>query len=120
MLLERCVAVVLLLALMPTMARGQDAAAIDPREFGFNLPAGPITPGEKHSVTTNDDDGQPVVGRVHVRVGTGAVVMLPDGELVARREGQFAPTDRKFEPLDKDKLVARLAAEFPGFKTKSS
>jgi hypothetical protein len=39
---------------------------------------------------------------------------------VSRREGQFSPTDRKFEPLDKDKLAARLADDFPGFKTKSS
>src|SRR5205823_2668534 len=70
--------------------------------------------------TTVDEAGQPVVGRVHVYVGDAAVVLLPDGQLVARRASQFLPTDRKFEPLDKDKLAARLAADFPSFKTKSS
>src|SRR5262245_1106419 len=121
MLLARIVAAALLLALLQGTVPGQDvASSVDPREFGLDLPAGPVTPGEKQSVTTSDEDGQPVVGRIHVRVGNGAVVMLPDGELVGRRDGQFALTDRKFEPHDKDRLSARLAAKYPGFKIKST
>jgi uncharacterized protein DUF1570 len=121
MLLARYVAAVFLLTLATAAAGGQDTApSVDPREFGLDLPAGPVLPGEKQSVTTNDDDGQPVVGRIHVRVGSGAVVLLPDGELVGRREGQFSLTDRKFEPLDKDRLTSRLTAKFPGFKIKST
>jgi len=121
MLLARYVAAALLLAPVTTAALGQDAApTVDPREFGLKLPPGSVAPGEKQAVTTNDDDGQPVVGRIHVRVGSGAVILLPDGELVGRREGQFAPTDRKFAPLDKDDLSKRLTTEFPNFKTKST
>jgi len=89
---------------------------VDPRTYGLDLPAGPLAPGENQAVTTTDTTGEGVVGRVHVRVGDGAVVLLPDGQLVARKAGQFAPTDRKFEPLTQDAMIARLKAEFPGFK----
>ncbi len=102
-------------------AIGQDAPLTgDPRDFGIDLPAGTLTPGENRAVTTVDEQGNPVVGRVHVRVGSGAVVLLPDGQLVGRREAEFSPTDRKFEALDKDELAKRLSAEFPDFKTKTS
>ena len=74
---------------------------LDPREFGLDLPAGTLAAGNQQPVTTTDDNGLAVVGRIHVRVGDAAVVLVPDGELVARREGQFTPTDRKFEPLEK-------------------
>src|SRR2546423_803335 len=76
---------------------------VNPREFGLDLPPGAVMPGERQAVTTTDDDGQPVVGRIHARIGKAAVILLPDGELVGRNEGQFSPTDRKFERLDKDK-----------------
>ena len=46
--------------------------------------------------------------------------MLPDGRLIARKAGQFNPTDRPFEPIEKETLLARLTAEFPGFKTKQT
>jgi hypothetical protein len=107
--------------LLAGLAHSQEATnVVEPREFGLDLPAGAVSPGEKQLVTTADEDGKPVVGRIHVRIGTAAVILMPDGQLVSRREGQFSPTDRKFTPLDKDKLTARLAAEFPGFKTKST
>src|SRR5437762_4002798 len=76
---------------------------VNPREFGLDLPPGVVTAGEKQAVTTVDDDGQPVVGRIHARIGNAAVILLPDGELVGRNEGQYSPTDRRFDPLDKDK-----------------
>src|SRR5438132_8685481 len=110
-----------LVLLFAAIAAAQEPPrTINPREFGLDLPAGAVTPGEKQAVTTLDDDGQPVVGRIHARIGNAAVILLPDGELVGRPEGQFSPTDRKFERLDKDKLATRLAEEFPGFKTKIS
>jgi hypothetical protein len=93
---------------------------VNPRDFGLNLPAGPVSPGNNEVVTTTDENEQLVVGRVHVRVGSSAIIMLPDGELVGRRKGQFSPTDRKFEPLDTRKFTARLTADFPQFKIKSS
>jgi hypothetical protein len=121
MLFLRYTVAALVAALLTTLACGQDVdGVVDPREFGLDLPAGPVSPGERQAVTTTDDDGQPVVGRIHVRVGSSAVILMPDGQLVGRREGQFSPTDRKFERVDKDKLAARLAAEFPGFKTEKT
>jgi hypothetical protein len=121
MLLARHLLTALSLGLLSSVVLAEDAArSIDPREFGLDLPAGTLAPGEHQTVSTANADGLPVVGRIHVRVGTAAVVLLPSGELVGRREGQFSPSDRKFEPLSKDELTKRLAAEFPGFKTKSS
>ena len=87
--------------------------------YGIDLPAGALAAGENRAVTTTDAAGEGVVGRLHARIGDGAVVLLPDGQLVARKAGQFAPTDRPFEPLDQGSARrARLAAEFPGFKIK--
>src|SRR5690349_20540057 len=80
MLLCRYFAAALFVALLTTFARGQDAGGIvDPREFGLDLPAGPVARGERQAVTTTDEDGQPVVGRIHVRLGNSAVILLPDG-----------------------------------------
>jgi Protein of unknown function (DUF1570) len=121
MLLARYFAASLAAVLLAAPAPAQETSRpVEPREFGLDLPAGALAPGDKQAVTTTDADGKPVVGRIHVRVGNGAVVLLPDGGLVGRREGQFTPTDRKFEVLEKDALIKRLVAEFPGFKTKAS
>jgi hypothetical protein len=99
----------------------QDAPrTADPRDFGIELTPGPVLPGEQQAVLTNNEEGKPVVGRVHVRVGSGAIVLMPDGQLVGRREGEFTPTDRKFEPLERNALAKRLAAEFDGFRTKTT
>jgi hypothetical protein len=106
---------VLLLGGLPAI--GQDRT-FDPRSLGIDLPPGIVRPGENVAVTTTDLAGQPVVGRLHVRVGDGAIVLLPDGELVPRRAGEFEPTDRPFQPLARDEMAARLKAEFPDFKIK--
>jgi hypothetical protein len=113
-------ATVAFLFLAAAAAAQEGPRTINPREFGLDLPPGVVTAGEKQAVTTVDDDGHPVVGRIHARIGSSAVILLPDGELVGRTQGQFSPTDRRFDPLDKDKLASRLAEEFPGFKTKIS
>jgi hypothetical protein len=102
-------------------AHSQDAAqTADPRDFGIELTPGPVLPGEQQAVTTNNNEGRPVIGRVHVRVGSGAIILMPDGQLFGRREGEFSPTDRKFKPLDRNELAKRLAVEFSGFRTKST
>lgn len=92
-----------------------------PESIGLELPAGEIRRGKGEAIQTADDDGKPVVGRLHVAVGDGAIVLLPDGQLVIRKAGTFVPTDRPFEPADMAKLAAKLTAtEFKGFKTKST
>jgi hypothetical protein len=80
---------------------------VDPRPFGIDLAPGPIAAGGA-TVTTTTDAGEPVVGKVHVRVGEGAVILLPDGQLVARAAGKFTPTDRPFEPATKEQMIAAL------------
>src|SRR5262245_40248127 len=92
---------------------------VDPRTFGIDLPAGPLAAGGETVITTTDA-GEPVVGKVHVRVGEGAVILLPDGQLVARPVGKFSPTDRPFEPASKEQMTAALAAEFRDFKITST
>lgn len=115
-----CLAVMLLLAAPPADAQSTSAKVIDPKPFGIDLPAGTVLPGESRTVTTDDAEGEPAVGRLHVRIGDGAVVMLPDGQLVVRPAGRFELTERPFEPIDKETLTAKVAAEFPGFKTKTT
>ena len=105
----------------PLPAQESAMAAVDPREFGFDLPPGPLRRDEEKAVTTTDSDGRAIVGRVHVAVGDSAIVLTPDGQLVARRAGAFAPTDRKFEPADKTALANDLTArEFNGFKSRQT
>ncbi|WP_254507559.1 DUF1570 domain-containing protein [Anatilimnocola floriformis] len=94
---------------------------IAPESMGIELAAGPMTKGKGEAVTTHDKNSQPVVGRLYVAIGTGALILLPDGQIVARKKGEFAPTDRKFEPADKKVLAEQLVREeFPGFKTKQT
>ena len=112
--------ILLLLAATPADAQEKGLRLVDPRPFGVELPPGIITTGNNQAVTTADDAGRPVVGRVHVQVGEGAVILLPDGELVVRKKGDFQLTDRKFQPLTTKALTERLKAEFPGFKIKST
>lgn len=99
----------------------QSAKSFDPAPFGFDLPAGQVRQGQGATVTTADADGKPVVARLHVAVGDGAIVMLPDGQLVARKAGEFTPADKKFEPITREALATRLEqSEFPGFKVKQT
>src|SRR5687768_14383485 len=89
---------------------------LDPREFGINLQPGAIAPGGERAVTTDDERGEPAVGKILVQVGEGAVVLLPSGQVAGRAAGRFAVTDRKFTALTKEQVTAQLTAEFPRFK----
>lgn len=120
MAFRRPIAVFLLLAASAAIGQDQGLRFVDPRPFGIELPPGLVNSGDKLSVTTTDDASNPVVGKLHVRIGQGAVILLPDGQLVPRKAGEFQPTDRKFEPLAKAALTERLRAEFPGFKIKAT
>ena len=112
---------VLLFAAAITFApSGVFAQTVDPRQYGIDLPAGSIQPSNRETVTTDDEDGKPAVGRIHLRIGDGAVILLPDGRLISRPAGRFASTERPFTPLSKEQVSSQLAAEFPGFKTKKA
>lgn len=93
---------------------------IPPREMGLDLPSGPITRGGG-SVLTYDDRQQPVVGQVYVRVGGSLVVLLPDGQLVVRKDSEAPSTDRKFVEAESEKLAKTLVeVEFPNFRTRTT
>jgi hypothetical protein len=96
----------------------QTPATVDPREFGLDIPPGPVQVGNGEAIATADDDGKPVVAKLLVDVGANRVVILPDGRLVSRPRQDATSTDRKFAPIEKDALAARLLeTEFSGFKT---
>ena len=97
------------------------AARVPPEAMGIDLPSGPVSKGKGEAVTTHDTAKQPVVGKIYVNVGTAALILLPDGQIVPRKKGEFAPTDRKFEPADKKVLGEQLVRdEFMGFKVKQT
>ena len=94
MLLARYFAAALIAASIVVPSLAQDSTrSVDPREFGLDLPAGALAAGKQQAVTTTDDEGQPVVGRIHVRVGDAALILLPDGELAL-----LSATSRVSEP----------------------
>lgn len=118
-----CSAAGLLLAfVLASPAAAQDKKALlDPRAFGFDIPTGELKPPADERVLTPDGEGTPVVARTHVRIGDHRIVMLPDGELVVRKPMEAEATERPFEPITKEKLIARLkAGSFKNFKLKQT
>lgn len=92
---------------------------LDPQFLGIDLPAGTVTKAKGEAVTTHDQTSQPVIGQLYANVGSHALVLLPDGQIAARKKGEFTLTERKFEPADKKLLGERLLREeFSGFKMK--
>jgi hypothetical protein len=90
---------------------------VDPRSFGLDIPAGPVSAAAGENVATHDRQNQLVVGRLHVRVGEHCVVMLPDGELVGRHQDEVQSTERPFEAISQADLSERLLTDvLPGFK----
>jgi hypothetical protein len=94
----------------------QDQAA--PREFGLDIPPGPVTTGDGRRVTTTDSTGEAVVARLYCEVGDRRVVLLPDGQLVARAGVDAPLTERPFRPMEKGELAKRLTVgPLAGFKS---
>ena len=113
--------VLLLVLAWQSPCAAQSEKVVDPAGFGFDLPAGVIRPGKGAAVTTADQSGQPVIARLHVAIGEGAIVMLPDGQLASRKPGAFTPSDKRFEPLERAALAKRLEeSEFRGFKVRQT
>jgi hypothetical protein len=94
---------------------------VDPKRFAFDIPAGPVKHVELANVLTRDGGGTTVVAKLHVVVGENSIVMLPSGELVARRPAEIRPTDKPFVPETKEQLAKRLTnGPLPGFRVKTS
>jgi len=104
----------------------EKVANVHPRDFGFEIPAGIVRPGESRRVVTHDYDGakgeaKPVVAQLYVRVGENAIVLLPDGRLVERKVGEFDVTDRPLDRWESPALAKHLIAnEFKGFRTRAT
>jgi hypothetical protein len=114
-------AVLIGLCVCPAVWGQGSGSFVDPKVFGFDLPPGEVKPGNGQAVSTMDAEGALVIGRLHVQIGDGAIVMLPDGQLAVRKSGEFSRTDRKFEPLSREALARRLVGtEFKNFKVKQT
>lgn len=102
-------------------AEDPDRRYVPPRDFGFEIPPGAARPGNGQRVTTTDVSGEAVVALVHADVGQQRLVMLPDGQIVARPANDAQDTERPFTPLKKAELIRRLrTGKLDGFKTKDS
>lgn len=103
------------------LANADEAATIDPKLFGLEIPAGKVSPGDGRCVATDDAQGKAVVARLHAEVGSHRIVMLPDGALVARSSDASPVTDRPFAATAKADLAQQLLTDkLSGFKSKES
>ena len=94
---------------------------LDLRGYGFDIPPGIVSPPQFPRVTTLDEQGRAVVATVQINVGQYHLVMLPDGELVARSFDKAAATERPFTPATVEQLEADLKkGPLAGFKSLST
>ena len=118
----------LLMALAITLLMGgghvwaQVGEVVDPRPYGFEMPAGRLELGAGKRVTTLDDQGRSVIAKVYVTVGDYQVLLLPDGQLTARPAQGTRFTERPFVATSQDVLAQRLTSQGPlkGFRTKAT
>ncbi len=87
---------------------------LSPRAMGFDIPDSDDFTVGMSRVVTADQSGQVVVAKVYVQLGPNRIVMLPDGELVARGPEQVTETERPFEAATPETVMTRLAAELGG------
>jgi len=103
-----------ILILQATLFAQPSERVLDLRSYGFDIPPGKVAAASHARVTTLDEQGRAVVARVQIDVGNYHLVMLPDGQLVARSFDNSQPTERPFaaapakqfvEDLKRDKLA---------------
>ena len=118
--LYRVVALGLLLNGAAVTLHAQDQRTVDPKPYGFDIPAGVLRPGSGQRVTTVDTAGRSVVAKVYLTIGDYQVLLFPDGELAALPTTKSRFTERPFVAEPKTLLAQRLTARGPlaGFKTR--
>jgi hypothetical protein len=89
----------------------KDSREIEPREFGFELPAGSFEPCDGLNIATIDGDGRGCIARAHVKVGGNFIALLPNGGLVARMADKANVTDREFVPATPDEITRSLTGD---------
>lgn len=90
-----------------------------PDSGGLMLPRGPIDyPRDGTNVLVRGDDGNSIVARLHVGVGSVRIVTMPDGRLEVVDESKTQPTDQKFVPISLGKMELKMLADprLEGFK----
>lgn len=86
---------------------------VAPQHFGISIPAGPTRYQVEQNVITHDEEGNSVVAKLHVEVGDHRIVMLPDGQLVARLSSASPATERPFQALSKEAIASNLLRSLP-------
>ncbi|MFK8112199.1 MAG: DUF1570 domain-containing protein [Rubripirellula sp.] len=86
---------------------------------GLQIPVAPIQHANGETLRVRGEDGEPVVGRLHVSAGDTHVVLMPDGMLKTFPKAQTEPSDQPFVPMDMDAIEAKLLKDpkLRGFKT---
>ena len=116
----RVVAFILLFNGVVGAVLGQGPRTIDPKPYGFDIPAGVLRLGAGERVTTLDPAGRSVVAKLYVTIGDYQVLLLPDGQLAALPTTKSRFTERPFVAEPKTALAERLTARGPlaGFQTR--
>lgn len=92
-------------------------ATIEPREFGLEIPKGPLAPGKNRRAESQDEAGKPAIAKVYVEVGEQRILLFPDGTLAARKKAEAPDTERPFTPAKLDQLAEQLSSgAFKDFK----
>ncbi|QDT12170.1 DUF1570 domain-containing protein [Stieleria marina] len=89
---------------------------------GLKLAQGEITYSNGERILVRGDDGEPIVGRLHVTVGDTQMVLMPDGLLKTFPKSETRPTTEKFVPLSMKAIETALLQDpkLKNFKTKRS
>jgi hypothetical protein len=107
----------------PVLSAQPSGRLLDLRSYGFDIPPGRVSPASDALVTTVDEQGRTVVARVQVDVGKYHLVMLPDGQLVARSFDNAQPTKQPFAPAAATQMIEDLKrgrlAQFKTLKTRN-
>lgn len=98
-------------SLLPLSSLLAQPVRIPPRALGLDIPDSNDYALGSGRVLTVDSADQTVVAKVYVQLGTHRVVMLPDGELVAREDTEVTDTERPFVPATQEAIMTRLAGE---------
>ncbi len=95
---------------------------LSPKGFGFEIPVARPVPTTWKNVMTLDQSGREIVAKVHVKLGENFIVLLPNGQLVARRAADVTNTDKKFRAASADEIADEIMqgplANFKLTKTK--
>ena len=110
----------LVLLALSSAVSAQSQRPLDISSLGLKTPPGIVRQANGQRVLTNDEQGKPVVGMVHVFLGEYRIVLLPDGTLVSRSPSAAPVTERPFKPLTVDQVAKLLKTQFPNHRIRKT